>query len=312
MSLTLNWIDRNITVDKFRVYRANSVILDGALPAVLAEVAAGIFTYTDTTAVRNQVYHYRVSAVVGTEETLSSNMALAYMPYTGPGPQKLLRGDWALGTFGRMNAEDLFTAAELATIVNNPLLSANATAWTLTTWVKMVYSGKILFVPDLAVTYGTGSATAWADLYKAGLVYGTDDPSTWSAAAKTAYGTIPQNYQVQKNADSFVMRLPGTRVGALTGSAVPANQVGGEYDFIMSSNFQGRIQNLGVPQLDDFVNANGSLNCWTKDVTTTAGDITILRGGNGVNGVPDAVTTNAIGNPSAVYSYWRPVLELVL
>jgi hypothetical protein len=312
MSLTLNWIDRNITVDKFRIYRANSVILDGALPAMLAEVPAGTFTYTDATAVRNQMYHYRVSAVVGTEETLSSDMALAYMPYTGPGPQKLLRGDWGLGTFGRMNPEDLFNANELVNIVNNPLITDNAAGAKLTCWVKMVYNGKILFIPDNAIANTYGSGCAWSDLYKAGLVYGTDDSSTWSAAAKSTYGVIPQNYVVAKGADSFVVRLPGTRVGALSAGAVPANQVGGEFDYVMAPNFQSRIQNFNVLALDDLVAYSANMSVYTKDVTTTAGDTTILRGANNTPNVPDGVILNILGNYNSIYNYWRPVLELVL
>jgi len=310
MSLTLNWIDRNITVDKFRVYRANSVILDGALPAFLAEVPAGTFTYVDTTAVRNQVYHYRVSAVVGTEETLSSDMALAYMPYTGPGPQKLLRGDWSLGTFGRINAEDLFNPNEILNAVNYPALTLTTGALLMTCWVKMVYNGKIVFVPDQAISSSYG-AWSWADLYKAGVVYGADDPSTWSALAKSTYGTIPQNFTIAKGADNFVMRLPGTRVGTLSAGAVPANQVGGEFDFIMAPNYQARVQNFGVAALDDLVISGVNENIYTKDVTTTAGDTCILRGTNGV-AVPDGLLTTTLASTTSVFGYWRPVLELVL
>jgi hypothetical protein len=308
MSLTVNWIDRNITVDKFRIYRANSPILDGALPAVLAEVAAGVFTYTDTTAVRNQVYHYRVSTVVGTEETLSSNMPLAYMPYTGPGPQKLLRGDWSCGTFGRMNPEDLFGVNEMLAMVNNSLFSQAPVAQLYTCWIKMVLNGKILFFPDQSISY-SGAAWGWDDLYKAGLVYGADDPSTWSAAAKSTYGTIPQNYIASKGNDNFIVRLPGTRVGALTGSAVPANQVGGEFDYLIAPNFQGRVQAMAanLPALDDITLA---VNEWllTKDVTDTTGATMIIRGHSSQ---PDGLTTAALAYRYG-YLCWRPVLELIL
>ena len=310
MSLTLNWIDRNITVDKFRIYRATTPILDGAVPAFLAEVASGVFTYTDSTAVRNQLYHYRVGAVQGDDETLSANMPLAYMPYTGPGPQKLLRGDWSLGTFGRMNAEDLFAPSELCTLVNYPAITVAPVATVATTWIKMVYNGKILFVPDRSISQAL-SVWGWADLYKAGLVYGTDDQSTWSAAAKSTYGVIPQAFTITKAEHSFIMRLPGTRVGALAGSAVPANQIGGEYDFIMSPNYQGRAQTFGGPTLDDLIHASVNENAYTKDVTATDGATCILRGPNG-GATPDSVLTTTLASVSAVWGYWRPVLELVL
>lgn len=305
MSLVINWIDRNITVDKFRVYRANSVILDAALPAVLAEVPAGTFSYTDATAVRNQVYHYRVGVVANGEETLSSNIALAYMPNTGPGPQKLLRGDWSFGTFGRMPLEDLFGASDLVTLCGlNPAMVAasNIAKW----WIKLVYNNKILFVPDLSISNG-GYPLSWVDLYKAGLVYGADDPSTWSAAAKTAYGVIPQNFQVTKGADTFVVRLPGTRVGTLGATAVPANHIGGEYDMIFSPLYTNRSLQLNPIQLDDVVygaNAQG----YTKDHTTLAGDTMIHR--PDATAIPDAVGTWAMAY-AYVYTAWRPVLELV-
>jgi hypothetical protein len=306
MSLTLNWTDRNVTVDKFRVYRANSVILDGALPAVLAEVASGVFTYTDTTAVRNQLYHYRIGTVVGTEETLSTNMPLAYMPYTGPGPQKLLRGDWSCGTFGRMNPEELFGANELCNLVGNVNITPSPVGQLLTCWIKMVYNGKIIYFPDQCISY-SGSVWGWDDLYKAGLVYGADDPATWSAAAKSTYGTIAQNFIANKGPDSFIVRLPGTRVGTLTGSAVPANQIGGEFDYLIAPNFQGRTQAFTMPALDDLVPST-NMYLFTKDVTDTSGATTIIRG---LSGVPDNLTTIAL---AARYGYycWRPVLELVL
>lgn len=310
MSLTLNWVDRNITVDKFRIYRATTPILDGAVPAYMAEVAAGVFTYTDSTAVRNQLYHYRVGTVQGTDETLSANMPLAYMPYTGPGPQKLLRGDWSLGTFGRINAEDLFAASELVSLVTTFNFPLPPVAQTTVTWIKMVYNGKILFVPDRSISQAL-AVWSWADLYKAGLVYGTDDPSTWSALAKSTYGTIPQAFTVTKNEHSFIMRLPGTRVGTLTGSAVPANQVGGEYDYIMAPNYQNRSLNYGVPSLDDLIHSSTNENAYTKDVTDTTGATCILRGPN-AGATPDSVLTTTLASVSAVWGFWRPVLELVM
>lgn len=308
MAIAINWVDRNITVDKFRVYRASTPILDGALPAVLAEVPAGTYSYLDLTAVRNQVYHYRVSAVVGAEETLSANMPLAYMPYTGPGPQQLLRGDWSLGTFGRMKAEDLFTAAELCSMQKNALILPATDSRMMTSWIKMVYNGKILFVPDQCVSYSGGNWT-WADLYKEGLVYGQDDPSTWSAQLKTTYGVIPQNFQVTNGKDVFVVRLPGSRVGALTASAVPANQYGGEFDFINAPLFLQRVLASNIASMDDIVLIGSAQLIFTKDVTTTAGDTVIIRG-TGI-AQPDQVTT-ALYNGTVTFYSWRPILELVL
>lgn len=300
MSITINWTDLNLTVTKFRVYRQTTPILPGALPAVLAEVAAGTYTYIDTTAVRNTLYYYVVSTVVGTEETLSANMPLAYMPYTGPGPQKLLRGDWSYGTFGRMNPEDLFGALELISLCGLPAAMYTAGAgWLFTCWTKIVANGKILYIPDLAVGYNYGSLSLGV-LYGLGLVYGTDASSTWNAAMKTSMGTIPQNFQLNKNADNFIVRLPGSKLGAVT--------FGGELDQVISPMFQQHVQTFSGAAVDDLLYA-GNLYAITKDAVDSTGNSVIYRGGVGTQ--VDQVYIAAWTSTSVQYS-WRPVLELVL
>jgi hypothetical protein len=204
-----------------------------------------------------------------------------------------------------MPVEDLFAAADLVTLCGlNPSLPALSNI--AKSWIKMVYNNKILFIPDLSIANG-GANLSWADLYKAGLVYGNDDPSTWSTYAKNTYGVIPQAFTVQKGSDSFIVRLPGTRVGTLTASAVPANQVGGEYDMLFAPQYANRTLQINPIQLDDVVYGNNAQG-FTKDVTTTAGDTTIFR--PDASSIPDAVGTNTLGY-SYVYNSWRPVLELV-
>jgi|CEGF01.1.fsa_nt_gi hypothetical protein len=71
MAVELVWTDLNGSEDGHRVYRSDTPILDGSLPAPLAELGPDETGYVDTTTVPGEVYHYRVSAFKGAVESLS-------------------------------------------------------------------------------------------------------------------------------------------------------------------------------------------------------------------------------------------------
>ena len=74
MAVTLVWEDRNsgaANEDGHRIYRSESPMDPGNLPAPIASVGAGVTTYTDTSAVDGTFYYYRVSATRGSLEAVS-------------------------------------------------------------------------------------------------------------------------------------------------------------------------------------------------------------------------------------------------
>lgn len=301
MPIKIDWTDPN-TADDYTVYRANTPIADGALPAALAVVPGGTLTYTDSTAVRNQVYYYRVASRKGTEVALTPNKVLAYMPYTGPGPQALLRGDWNFGYFGKLTMADLFSSQECKLFAGNIPSSATENTDAALGWFKFVYKGKILFIASQAVFLNL----TWETLYRAGVIYGNFPSADWAPYAKTTFGTIPQAKSVVRGEHSFVMRVPTSRAVMSSTSGAAADQVGGEYDLILPYVFQVRQfpDALGIRQMDDIV--NGSWITFSTDLQTST---CINRGsGQNVDALNVSLTTGAVHSQHG----WRPLFELVL
>jgi hypothetical protein len=301
MGIKIDWTDPN-TADEYTVYRANAPIADGALPAALAVLPAGTLTYTDDTAVRNQLYYYRVASRKGTDTALTPNKVLAYMPYTGPGPQALLRGDWSFGYFGKMPMSDLFSTQECKNFVGTITSASGENTDAALGWLKFVYKGKILYIASQAL-YTT---ITWELLYRAGVIYGNFPSSDWAAYAKTTFGTIPQAKGVTRGDHSFILRVPTSRAVMSSNSATPADQMGGEYDLILPYAFQNRAypDTLGYKQLDDLV--NGSWITFSTDLQTG----TCINRGSGTQ--PDLLNISLTTNATHNLHGWRPLFELVL
>lgn len=301
MPIKIDWTDPN-SADDYTVYRSSSPIADNALPASMAVVPGGTLTYTDDTAIRNQVYYYRVASRKGAEIALTPNKVLAYMPYTGPGPQVLLRGDWNFGYFGKMPMTDLFSIQECQLQVGPLPAPAAINNATDLGWLKFVYKGKILFIASQAI-YG---ALNWETLYRAGVIYGNFPSADWAPYAKTTFGTIPQGKTVNKGDHQLIMRVPTSRAVMSSTSAVAADQMGGEYDLILPYAFQvrGFPEALGIKTVDDQVNGN-----WIT-FSTDLQAATCINRGSGQN--PDALNVSLAVTAVHNQHGWRPLFELVL
>jgi hypothetical protein len=301
MGIKIDWSDPN-AADDYTVYRAAAPIPDGALPAALVTLPAGSLTYTDDTAVRNQLYYYRVASRKGTDVALTPNKALAYMPYTGPGPQALLRGDWNFGYFGKMPMSDLFSAQECKNYVGSITASSTENTAADLGWLKFVYKGKILFIASQALY----NNLTWEQLYRAGVIYGNFPSADWAPYAKTTFGTIPQAKQVTRGDHSFIMRVPTSRAVMSSTGATAADQTGGEYDLILAYVFQNRFyaEALGIKTMDDLTNGS-----WITFSTDLQNNICINRG-SGTQ--PDALNVSLGTNGVHVQHSWRPLFELVL
>lgn len=299
MSIKIDWVDPNVGTTEYKIYRQETPILDNALPAPLVTLPGGTLTYTDTTVVRNKLYYYRVGAQNGSDFTLSPNKPLAYMPYTGPGPTELLRGDWALGFFGRVKQTDLFSIQEMKTVANNPSLIMLDNGMV---WLKFVYKGKILFIASQMI----GHSATWQSMYQAGVVYGDIPEANWPAWVKTNFGIIPQNKTMRKGDHLFNLRYPTSRaVMSNTGNA-QADTTGGEFDKIIAYAYTTRFipDTDGYGQLDDVAHAS-SMYSHTADVYGSYG---VSRGGANV----DNVTSNSSLTATSTALGWRPLLDLIL
>lgn len=311
MPIKLDWIDHNVTVDSRNVYRSTSKIDQGNLGTPLATLPGNALTYTDNTVQRGVTYHYVVTSIQGTDEAPSAEYILAYIPYTGPGPQTLKRGTWEYGYFGRVPLEDIFSTIELAQAIGLPNINLNPITGNY--WHKVVYKGKILFFPNLFIA----SQVSFQTLYNAGLVYGATPVENWPAQIKTQLGIVPQNKIISSAGHQFVVRLPTSRALPTTTGTTLVDLRGGEYDNIIAGVFMNREYNdAGLPQLDDsFSTVATSHYFLTSDYHSGTGASTAIvsRVGIVALGNIDGIQTGSpiVYSSAAGTAIYRPILELV-
>lgn len=301
MGIQINWTDFNTAApDGFKIYRSLAPINPASPPAPLATVGPAIRTYDDTATSRNTVYYYRVSAFdAASGEVFSPDIVTGYYPYTGPGPQQLLRGDFSSGFFGEIPIADLFTPAELRALVF-PTIAADNLA---TVWLKFACNGKILFTPDRHI----GLNASFNTLYANGLVYSGIPQAQWpTQATLEGRGVVAQNKVVQKGEDEFYVRLPGTRKSRISNSATPADHYGGEWDTGIAPLFYNNADPQYARQL------HGATYALTANSVAT-GDF------NGVymlyRTISNAGAIAPVGSVVGTYAtnmLWHPVLELIL
>jgi len=304
MSIRLTFTNPN-NADSVKIYRDVNPIDLNALPAPLATLPGNATTFSDVTAVRNTVYYYVIASFKGSDVLFTPNQQYGYFPDTGPGPSKLLRGNWNEGYFGTVSQTELFAAQELCTaLAFSPTYVNNGSGWV---WYKFIIDGKILFIPDFPV-----GSTSWYNLYNAGLVYGVDGtgdvPSGFSTSLKN------QKKQVTKNNRTYWVRLP-------KGSAAPTTEL-----LTDLTAADGRWANgewnrtLGRMGCNSFTLCTRSRLGNKVPVTTSTSaacsialtqhfrtlNSAVISFFNAASDVPTQLAWTGDGY------YWRPVLELVL
>jgi hypothetical protein len=297
MGIKINWTDFNTAQpDEFRIYRSSSPIDPLNPPAPLAAVGGNLGTYEDTTTVRNTVYYYMVSAfTAGKGEVFSKNICAGYFPYTGPGPQTLLRGDFNSGYFGVLTVGDFFTATSFKTAVAGPG-TVNASA---THWIKVASRGKILFIPNHPIA----TAVTFEQLFAAGLVYSGIPQEDWPTQATVGRTLVAQNKTIVKNDDVFNVRLLSSRKDRKSNSVVLAEYSGGDFDLGFTAMHFNCADLNHADQLCDLTPPTAYSQVHTGDF---AGSNIITR-----TVVTNEVTVPGTATSSANLS-WLPALELIL
>lgn len=312
MPIKLDWIDHNISADSRNVYRSTSKIDVGNLGAPLATLPGNALTYTDNTVQRGVTYYYVVTSVQGTDEAPSAQYVMAYIPYTGPGPQTLVRGTWELGYFGRVPVEDILTHAEIVAACGMTVAEATPNTATGNYWHKVVYKGKILFFPNLMIA----STVSFQTLYQKGLVYGLEPSANWPAPIKTLLGTIAQGKIITSGQHRFAVRLPTSRETLGTTGTTAALLRGGEIDKVFAPLYLNRdaLADAGIAAMDDSLSTIGvATHRLTADYHSTSAQVNVVTrtAKDGSSGNIDTVQTSALAyNNGSGAVQWTPVLEL--
>ena len=300
MRITLNWVDEGVAVDNYVVYRSLTPIAIDNLPAPLAILSGNQKTYTDTQVNKNTLYCYRVSGKKGGEEAVSTQYKVSCVPYTGPGPDKIIIGDWEAGLFGTVALGELIDPALLAARVMPDVTVTQKNLATV--WWKMAYQGRVVFFPDDTLLSGIG----WDGLYARGLVYGDTPVADIQPEVKAKYGEVTQNRRLLIGEHEYIVRLVGSRLDPAGWVSTVPDVIGGEYDKVYASMYYARSQpsQTGLPMFSDAVNAPTQF--FTRDIVDATVFRPIVRVGSGLSG--DAV--GLTGLLTSAYA-WRPVLELV-
>lgn len=249
------------------------------------------------------------------ETLLSTGGQQIYIGSSGPGPKTLIAGDANLGYFGEVTDLQLFTPAQVAGQAGMYLGTDNPTAVAAANgnmWLKFIWNGKIIFIAKMPFR----TNISWADLYAAGLVYGTRDNGKYPLATpKFQYIQMPK-YEGQK---LWVLkpRLPtGYPADPTTGGSV----LTGEWNQLFGRTVNDSNGGVGAPKFANFTYAATGLSPSSGPDTIVQETITsnvnqcIVRG-DGSSGqiISTSRTVLKTDKLSGVLSAhgWRPVLELI-
>lgn len=249
------------------------------------------------------------------ELLLSTGGKTIYIANSGPGPKALLSGDANLGYFGEVTDTQLFTPSQVAGQAGLYLGTDNPTAVAAAggnMWLKFIWNGVVTFVAKMPFR----SNISWADLYAAGLVYGTRDNGKYPLSpTKHQYIQMPK-YEGQK---LWVLkpRLPtGYPADPTTGGQITT----GEWNQLFGRTVNDTNGGVAAPKFANFGYAATGLSpsqgpdSLVQETLSTNVNSCFIRGdGAGAQIINAARTVLKTDKLSGIINAhgWRPVLELI-
>jgi hypothetical protein len=308
MSVRLTWPPVNAALaDSIKIYRSTTPIPENNLPAAFATLAGNAELWDDTAIARNTVMYYRVGQTRGSEELVSPQLIYGHYPDSGPGPQKLLRGDWNLGYFGFVPIAQFFSASSYLSALNLSASLGTTQADWVTGWHKFIHKGKIVYIPNNVVV----TNTSWAQLYNAGLVFGMDNTGV-APYPITQNLNVPalvnQNKQVVFGAYTFRVRLPNYSNKALDQYVTSdADKVDSEWNQLMTR--VGLTTTSPISPSDKW-NDTAPPTILFASMNFTSGGTNLEFLANNWDASTGRVITTTLNNP--LTTNYLPVLELIL
>lgn len=312
MTIRLSWPSQaSKALTSIEIYRkvGHSATLDINNPGTPTATVAGDATqYVEDVAnlTEKTVYTYWIAAVKGTERLFSAPIVQGFFLDTGPGPQKLLMGDWYAGYFGVVSNQELASRDDIIGATGG-LTAAQAAQYKYAQncWYKFVYKGRILYYPNVRTGYAN-----IVDVYNAGMVYGVDGVGSAVPQGANPAGGVPQSAMFTKNGYKYRVRLPYVLDYGVTGTSTDYDS--GEFRNTFARMFASTYNYTDPKDQGKFA----SLPLQSNGTTTTEIGATAMAPfyntqfafyNYGYN--PTAITNSAIG--SNTFSMFF-VLELVL
>lgn len=292
MIIKLDFVNRNKNDEGTRVYRDTKPITttEGLTP--IATLEAGASTFSDNTAIQGVYYHYAFETFTGDSSILSRSTPVLATPYTGPGSQTMLVGDYDRGYYGEVPFPDFITPDEVCVQmgITTPFTHAAFS------WLKFAHQGKILFIPQNSVIIQT-----WNALYAAGLIFGVEGPGSIGTSTTTP---VDQNKRIVIDGDEFIVRtMKGLPDGMEYGTPPVAPPL---------SEYQSTIFGVANVFTSEKTWGNHASLATTPIISSTEllAEQTTENGAN-VNTRANT-TTPSTTTKTSTSMRWRPVLELVM
>lgn len=281
MSIRLNWEEPKGIFDEIQIYRTLEPFTSENVPSAPLTTLKSGSTYLDQTSIIGVLYYYTLALKVGSELIISPPQMAIDSPNVGPGPNKVVTGDRKAGWFGNLSADEIFTNAELCS-----LLGVTGSIGDAQTWIKGANNGKICFYPYNDVV----SSITWQQLYDLGLVYGMDANGPPGGYLN---GNVNQRKVVTKGNYSFLVRL-------MKFSSTPDwKYVVTPTGFSELRDVYFKLFNAGRGGMSGTAyNSPGGAGAWGGDLSSANNAIGFTTSNSG---------TAVIAGGKA----WRPVLELI-
>lgn len=200
MAIELTWVNRTQGADKIEVFRSSEPFTVNTLPEVYSQIEGDAQSFIDRETGPGDVFYYLLKTWRGSEFKYSELIRALGVPYTGPGPQVLLKGDRELGYFGEVPDKDLITKNDLRLIVNLPgNAPATGSSPKDNIWFKFAYKGKILYIAGTPILLNL----SWNSIYNKGLVFGVHGPGDPGIA-----NPVDQYFTIKTKDENFIVRCP--------------------------------------------------------------------------------------------------------
>lgn len=203
MGITIKWDDQtDQALDAVEIYRSTTKIDENNPGQPIASLPGDAVLYEDTGVLVGNTYHYRVALVKGQNRVFGAEQTQGYYSNLGPGPQKVIRGDWVAGFFGEYLPVDFVTHADVANKIKAAVKNTTGISFSTSTggnWYKFVYKGKILYIPSVQLL----TSNNWQNGYNAGFIYGSDD---FGKTPDGDAGNVNQQTIIEINGDQYLVR----------------------------------------------------------------------------------------------------------
>lgn len=173
----------------------------------LTQLAPGVSEYVDEDVELRTLYYYRIDAKTEDDYVYGTIKTHAWHQERGLGPAEIALGDWELGYFGTINAEELWGSTQPLYFTSIGLTASQF--GTISLFHKFAWEGKIIYVPDRPFGYVTGVfSELLQNFYINRLLYPVGFPDEYRDPILTG-PTVEQGDHVTINGYNYIVSNVG-------------------------------------------------------------------------------------------------------